>query len=921
MIIQVRMLNSILKGMNEPRIGAQMMIKRRLLVNETSLGRRRFWRRLRQLWRRACQLWRRAIPHVLMLWCGDGCGSRRRKGLDQTGADGGSSRDRGRSMPSIRELRDHKQRESFTGRQAELGTFRELLEAEPPEYSLLHIYGVGGIGKSSLLRQYRRLGQELDVPSALVDMQVHFGVVEVLRSIREQIGEDRQLFLEFDRALDLYNDVKSKLQEAVGSLASGVVSGLREGVPLGLGALAVDAIGEEQVKSWLYRHLPRANADLYLNGDRLLTEKLVTGLNRRAAEGGAEKRQRLVLMLDTYEQASEAQDAWLRDVLLDGELSSDALIVIAGRDPLGGRWHEWRSVLLSRELHPFSEEEARAYLARRGISDPAQVEAWLTFTERLPWALALATDAPHSEGLSVAERNPYVIGDKLVDRFLSQVHDDAEMRELVEACTVVRTFDDDVVRAIWGREAVAAPMERLRRYSFVLVRADGRWSLNQVVREFLDGGLRRRSPERWTELNRRAAEFYDARAGAWPRYSREWNWYTLECLYHRLRLDEQAGMLFLATLFEEAKRVYRHDLCSELLNNVQDVKLTRADSAHWLEFYRCLVVWMTSPFAWEQIRATDLALYEKPDLPLPLRARVTADLGRYYYLVGGEPERAIAMLEESLRLRRELADEASEAQVLSHLAVAHAEAGHVADGRRCAEACIALAERLGAPYRQGWGHYGLAVVERSGGDLDAALARFLRAREIFEAAGHEFGAGVVDYQLGRLAFARGDLAGALAAQEAHLRLMLRYDKPTLAARALVEICEILLRQGDDEHLARRVAEAERLILAQQNHALLARLRLVQAAIVLRATPAAEGAEEASLVETLTRLLREAFVAGSTAPRSSLQLTLEQIEEQLAEVQGERPLLAQQVRQQLLTAVDGVSAIEELDLRRRWSPST
>ncbi len=36
-------------------------------------------------------------------------------------------------MPSIRELRDQRQRESFTGRQAELNTFRRLLTADDPD--------------------------------------------------------------------------------------------------------------------------------------------------------------------------------------------------------------------------------------------------------------------------------------------------------------------------------------------------------------------------------------------------------------------------------------------------------------------------------------------------------------------------------------------------------------------------------------------------------------------------------------------------------------------------------------------------------------------------------------------------------------------------------------------------------------------
>jgi hypothetical protein len=853
-------------------------------------------------------------------------------------------------MPSIRELRDQKQRESFTGRQAELGTFRLLLEAEQTEFALLHIYGVGGVGKSALLRQFRRMAQELGCPVALVDMQVHFGVVEVLRSFRDQLGGDagRSLFVEFDKGIDLYNDVRSRLQEAVGSLASGVISGLREGVPLGLGALAVDAIGEEQVKAWLYRHLPRASADLYLHGDRILTEKLALGLGRVL-----EQARRVVLMVDTYEQASGAQDSWLRESLLGGELSDAVRLVIAGRDPLAGRWHEWLPVLLSRELRAFTNEEARAYLERRGISDAPLVDTYLRFTERLPWALALVADTPGSTGVSTAEPNPYVIGDKLVERFLSQVHDDAEMRELVDLCTVVRTFDDDVVRALWGRDAVEAPMERLRRYSFVHVRADGRWSLNQVVRQFLDSSLRRRSPERWTELNRKAGSFYQQRAGAWPRYCREWNWYTLECLYHRLRLDEESGIATFASLFEEAKHLYRQDFCSELLNNVQDVELTHPQSAYCIAFYRSVITWMTRPFAWDEMCGAQQALYEKPDLPPALRARVTTDLGRYYYLIAGEPGRGVTMLEESLRLRRELRDEPGEAHVLSHLAVAHATAGQLEEGRRCAQQSIALAERLSASDRLGWGYYSLGVVEARAAELAPASscreplqhAREIleRAREIFERAGSEFALGIVDYQLAHVALALGEASAGRATLEAHLRLMQRYGRPSLAARALLELCELERRDegGGGAQLATRVAEAERLIVAQRNRPLLARLRLLQAEIVLQASDRDVGAregvrqEEADAVDLeamVGSLLADALLAAAETPHLALRQTVESAEALLSRLEREgRGALAMRLRGAALAEVQrgrvgpgqppsetALAALAALDLPKRWA---
>ncbi len=796
-----------------------------------------------------------------------------------------------------------------------MNTFRRLLTAESADYAIVHFYGVGGIGKSSLLRQFRRIAQRSGYPVAIVDMQVHFSVDEILRSVREQVGgRNDRAFAEFDKALDLFNDVKSRLQGAVGSVTSGIVSGLREGVPLGLGALAVDTIGEEQMRAWLYRHLPRASADLYLHSDRILTEKLIVGLNQLTQQ----HRARIVLMFDTYEQSSEAQDDWLRDTFIDSDLSSAVLIVIAGRDPLPGRWHEWGSVLLSRELQRFTEEEAREYLRKRGITDPALVEALQGFTERLPWALALLTDTPGVSEMTASDLHQgsyrHVVGDKLVERFVSQVEDDADMRELVDVCTVVRTFDHDVVRAVWNQQAVDEPMLRLRRYSFVHVRADGRWSLNQVVREFLDQALRRRSQSHWTELNQRAAIFYQERAATLPRFSGEWNWYTLESLYHQLRLDEDNGILQFASLFEEAKHLSRYDFCSELLSNIQDVQLAHPYNQHWLTFYHGVISRVVNVFGWDEADAIDRELYSQTDLPPALRARVTTDLGRYYYQILGENKPAIEMFNESLTLRRDLNDEQGQAHVLSHMAVAQSAAGNFDAGRENGLACVELARRLKAPYRLGWGYYSLGVVEKRAANQNAALDYFRCSLETFEAAGYEFEPGIVHYQMGRLALSIGKPKVALEHFTTNIDLMQKYDKLALAARTMVDICEVYLAQDDAASLATQASEAQQLILQQNNDAQFSRLRMIQAEALIGlflGHRQGEGQEiagvepvEQDLVETVADRYLDALLAGAQTYKPVLLGTVERIERQMASLSDDGwSSIAENVVRHLTNAVD------------------
>lgn len=57
----------------------------------------------------------------------------------------------------------------FVGRDAERALFTSLLDAPEPAGQVLHVYGPGGVGKSTLLREFLRTARERGIPSVLVD--------------------------------------------------------------------------------------------------------------------------------------------------------------------------------------------------------------------------------------------------------------------------------------------------------------------------------------------------------------------------------------------------------------------------------------------------------------------------------------------------------------------------------------------------------------------------------------------------------------------------------------------------------------------------------------------------------------------------------------------------------------------------------
>jgi hypothetical protein len=57
----------------------------------------------------------------------------------------------------------------FVGRVAELELFRSALAEPEPPFSVLHVYGPGGVGKTALLAEYARLAEEAGVPAVVID--------------------------------------------------------------------------------------------------------------------------------------------------------------------------------------------------------------------------------------------------------------------------------------------------------------------------------------------------------------------------------------------------------------------------------------------------------------------------------------------------------------------------------------------------------------------------------------------------------------------------------------------------------------------------------------------------------------------------------------------------------------------------------
>jgi DNA-binding SARP family transcriptional activator len=91
-------------------------------------------------------------------------------------------------------------RRSFVGRSDELALFARALRAEEPPFTVLHVHGPGGVGKSTLLHEFERLCEEAGVTALALDGRNLQPTADgFLNALRDKTGADDPLAMLPDR--------------------------------------------------------------------------------------------------------------------------------------------------------------------------------------------------------------------------------------------------------------------------------------------------------------------------------------------------------------------------------------------------------------------------------------------------------------------------------------------------------------------------------------------------------------------------------------------------------------------------------------------------------------------------------------------------------------------------------------------------
>jgi tetratricopeptide (TPR) repeat protein len=418
-------------------------------------------------------------------------------------------------------------RKIFIGREGELLFFvQNILKLEDPTHNIISISGQGGVGKSTLLARFIDEVHTTDFKdycfTAIVDERQITPA-----SIMGKIADQLQMTGSFEKALRQYKDTLRKLQteqetmqDMVLRRAPDFTGAAFEGVPI------VGPILREGVKVTTGHFLEKYHTiQVHRDKERLedpiddLTQAFVEELNRLTdtqitrSSLQAKRHRRVILFFDTFEQLAAVATPWLLDYFLQANISNNVVLVVAGRDPIERstpegpkRWLPYLDddIIYPISLDSFTEEETRAYLAKRGITDSERIATVWQLSGGLPLYLGLLTSNPLGKVDPTKD---------VVVNFLRWIPEQEQVKRQIalDAALLSRPFNRDDLEAFSYLSENEQPdlYQWLIELPFVRTSPqDGRHSYHDLVQALFSRHLYQRSSKEYYTTRRVLAEYY-----------------------------------------------------------------------------------------------------------------------------------------------------------------------------------------------------------------------------------------------------------------------------------------------------------------------------------------------------------------------------------------------------------------------------
>jgi len=453
-------------------------------------------------------------------------------------------------MPEKRQSRkqiiDQQRRENFVGRGDQLRAFLDNLCRDEPPILLFSVVGEGGVGKSTLLKQFETAAKHENIDAIFVTCNDEYlSPAAAMGHIAAELAKHDIKHKDFDERFKTWRTKKEEIEAdpkaprgalnlVVRGMTDLAIKSARHAPGVGVFADYVDekAAGEAAAEGVDYLISKWGNKDevqLLREPERILTPLLIELLNKAC------EKQRVVLMFDVFERTQEALNPWLLKFLNFeyGDFNPWLLFVIGGRDPLEQRWTEMAVAISHFDLEPFTLDETRDYLSNRGITDEQLSSQIYADTGGLPVLVELLAGTNPQPGLPLPD-----ISKDAVKRFLQWIPE-PERRQVALLAAAPRQFNRDILSAALGKDA-AQDFDWLSSQSYIRTNTTRGWFYHEKVRELMLRYLRNTQPGDLTASHLRLAQSFEAHqtdTGLTEKAaydSQEWRKCETERVYHLL---------------------------------------------------------------------------------------------------------------------------------------------------------------------------------------------------------------------------------------------------------------------------------------------------------------------------------------------------------------------------------------------------